>query len=95
MFRESLRDVNSPHALSTLDTLGDNLRLIARHAADPLAYVMPMVETEEEAGAARLELARAWLRRGKPDRARAAAEMALDGPLSEEAEAFLSGLEVR
>lgn len=86
-------EFSAPKALY-LYTLEDNIRLIARHAADPLDYVLPKPETEEESGAARLGLARAWLRRGQPDRARAAAEPVLDGPLSSEAKAFLERLEM-
>jgi spermidine synthase len=82
-------EFSAPKALY-LDTLGDNLRLIAAHAADPLDYLTPPPSSEKDRDALRIEVAEAWLRRGKPDRARPLAEQALGGPMTEEAEALLA-----
>jgi spermidine synthase len=87
-------EFSAPKALY-LETLPHNLRLLEEYAVSPLLYVRPAIPPGEELDRFRLDLAGAWLRRGRPDRATALASELLDGPLAAEADAFLSRTHMR
>ena len=83
-------EFSAPKALYS-DTLDANLDYLERFAADPMLYAKSGANSpaSEEV---RLELARSWARRGNIERAAAEARTLLDGPLREDAEAFLKNL---
>jgi spermidine synthase len=83
-------EFSAPKALYS-DTLDVNLDYLERFAVDPMRYATPHASppAEEEL---RLELARAWARRGNRERAASEARTLLDGRLKDDAEAFLKSL---
>ena len=83
-------EFSAPKALYS-DTLEANLDYLERFAADPMLYVKSGA-TSPAGEEVRLELARAWARRGNIEKAASEARTLLDGPLKEDAEAFLKSL---
>jgi spermidine synthase len=73
-------------------TMGANLEHLGRFAADPLDYVTVDPGDDQALNRLRLELARAWARRGNPGRAASEARTLLNGSLADEAELFLTSL---
>jgi len=86
-------EFSAPKAIyrSTVDS---NLSYLERFAGDPLAYVGIDGDDPERSDELRLELAKAWARRGDAARAEAEARPLLEGPLGDRAEAFLTGLDL-
>jgi hypothetical protein len=78
-----------------LETLPANLQLIDGFAVSPREYLRPAPEPGLETDRLRLDLAKAWLKRGYPEKAVRQASKALDGPLSAEAEEFIAQINMR
>ena len=78
-----------------LDTIDDNLAVIARFEADPLEYLEPRPGSPEETGRVRLALLKAWIRRGRAARARELLAQMPEGPYRGEAEEALSRAKMR
>jgi hypothetical protein len=83
-------EFSAPKALYS-DTLDANLEYLERFAADPLDHATTGTRGGADAEA-RLELARAWARRGEDGRAASEANKLLDGPLETEARNLLKKL---
>jgi spermidine synthase len=83
-------EFSAPKALYS-DTLDTNLEYLERFAADPMLYAKSGA-TSPPGEEVRLELARSWARRGNIEKAASEARTLLDGPLKEDAAAFLKSL---
>ncbi len=82
-------EFSAPRALLE-DTTEANLLVFKRFAGDPLDYVVPRPRDSGTADRLRLNLARAWWSRNKPEQALATARSVLNGPLAAEARKFVA-----
>jgi hypothetical protein len=83
-------EFSAPKALYSA-TLGPNLDYLEQFVADPMAYANAGVGSPA-GDELRLELAKAWARRGNLEKAATEARSLLNGPLKSDAESFLKSL---